>query len=430
MTSGCARWLPVPASPAAERIRLLLRLRVLPVAAALVSAACLLGQTEKPEPAAAPSDPYTGGDEKVMAELGYVSFGPFVWADDHDTRAIEQTIGGNRLRWLETTHFRIGSMLGEMAMPKDKKPRKKLDAELKELRARLAKVPAQPRALDPWLRLHLLAHRLEGLYADLSERLGVTDADFPKEPPRELPLDYRGEGPYLGQRGKYLVLVVDKPGALARYMTRFAGVEGSGEAQRFNFMISDSLFTGVSVEQTTGDKLDDAQLHSTLVFNVTNNLIDGYEHYWYRLPAWLSEGIAHWFARRAWDEFGSFSGMSEREAGRAKEWNWPPKVRARVRHGAFEPAEKLLAVMDPGKLSLVDHMTVWSRIDFLLSRGDEPFAKFMAAMKGRIPMVGVVPTEAEIQTQQTAALQAAFGFDFAAFDSAWTKWVLATYPQK
>ncbi len=400
------------------------------MALTLLACAPVAAQSDKPEPPPPAVDPYTGGDEQLMAALGYVSFGPFVWADDHDTRAIEDTVGGNRLRFVETAHFRIGSMLGEMPLPKEKKDRKKLDEELDRLREKLPKVPARPKTIDAWLRLHLLAQRLEGLYAEMSDVLGVTDEDFPKEKPTELPLEYRGEGPYLGQGGKFLVLVLDKPGALARYLGRFAGIQGGGEAMRFNFMRSDSLFSGITVEGPDGSKYDDRQLHSTLVFNVANNLIDGYEHYWYRLPAWLSEGLSHWFARRAYDGFGSFSGMSEQEAGRAKDWNWPPKLRARVKHGAFEPAAKVMHVMDPAKLSLVDHMAAWSRIDYLMTLGKERFGKFMAMMKGRIPMTGVVPTDAEITAQQERALKEAFDLDAEALDAAWTKWVLKTYPQK
>jgi hypothetical protein len=404
-----------------------MRAAILP--AALLAASFAAAQAP---PAAEPQpDPYTAGDPKLLAAAGYVSFAPFVWADDHGTADIERTIGGNKLRWVETTHFRIGSMLGDWKLPNDRKLLKKLGAEVDALRAKLPKVPARPKELDAWLRLHLLAQRCETLYAEFSARLGVTDADFPATPPAELPLDYRGEGPYLGQRGKFLVLIVDKPGALARYMGKFAGIADSrGDCQRFNFMRSDSLFTGACIEQSDGSKLDDSQLHNLLVFNLVHNLIDGYEHYWYRLPAWWCEGLAHWHARRAYDGYGSFSGMSAEDASRVHDWNWPPKVRARVRHGAFTKGAELLQWMDPAKLSFADHMASWSRVDFLLSRGDESFAKYMRMIKGRIPMTGAVPTEAEILAQQQQALQQCYGFDAAGLDAAWAKWVLDTYPQR
>jgi hypothetical protein len=43
---------------------------------------------------------------------------------------------------------------------------------------------------------------------------------------------------------------------------------------------------------------------------------------------------------------------------------------------------------------------------------------------------GRAPTREEIAERHRAAFEKAFGMDAAAFDAAWSAWVLATYPKK
>ena len=128
-------------------------------------AGCALLSAQKPEkpkakPAARPEDPYTGGDRELLTKLGYARFAPFVLGHGHDTDDVEHVLGlENRILWVETKHFRIGSRLGRYKLS-DRAERKKLRTELKALGRKLPKVKASVGSLDPWLRLHLFAHRL------------------------------------------------------------------------------------------------------------------------------------------------------------------------------------------------------------------------------------------------------------------------------
>ncbi|MEE2886906.1 MAG: hypothetical protein VX951_05695, partial [Planctomycetota bacterium] len=145
-------------------------------------------------------DPYTKGDPAVMRKLGYASFGPIPWGDDHDSRKIHDMMPEAKILWLETAHFRIGSSLGALKMPKSSVARRRLLAEIKLLAKKLPGVKSKPRVLSRWLRLHMYADRLERLYADWQSILGVTDRDFPKAdaPPPANARDYMGRGPHLG----------------------------------------------------------------------------------------------------------------------------------------------------------------------------------------------------------------------------------------
>ena len=82
-------------------------------------------------------------------------------------------------------------------------------------------------------------------YADFQKRMGVTDADFPQTPDRGKPEDYRGEGPYLGMRGKFTVLLFEKSSALARYGERWLG-GATLEAKRHLFHGDGSLLIALA----------------------------------------------------------------------------------------------------------------------------------------------------------------------------------------
>jgi hypothetical protein len=185
-----------------------------------------------------------------------------------------------------------------------------------------------------------------------------------------------------------------------------------------------------SLEQSNGRVSSETELHCHLAFNLAHNFTDAFKHYWYRLPAWIVEGLAHWYSRRVDPEFPHFSALPTAEDALRKEWDWPPKVRARVRHGAFTPFDKLGAVFELEELKFGDHLACWSRLDFLLQQEPEKFSAFLKRMKGKIPAAGQIPTKAEVLARQTDSLQQIYGWDGKAFDQAWSKWVVEKYPEK
>jgi len=224
------------------------------------------GRPRKPTPSAElPPDPYTEADPTVlMAAAGELSHGPFPWADHHGTRKIEEALGDVAPIWIETAHFKLGCTLSAYKIPPgDKVQRDKVRAELEDLAQVLPAVDPKTRRLDRWLRAHLYAQRLERIYSDLEGVWGVEDQDFPTAPGRQVGADYRGEGPYLGQRGKYLILLFEKESSFARYWGRFVG--GAGDRpMRHNFAASDSLFFGTAAEFFDGFLKDDTALHAHL----------------------------------------------------------------------------------------------------------------------------------------------------------------------
>jgi hypothetical protein len=368
---------------------------------------CAAG-AQKPAAADDKVDPYTQNDAKALERAGYVRYGPFRWANDHDTKDLEKVLGGgNELKLTETAHFRIATSLPPYPMPKEKDERARLQDELRRLKKKLPKVDPEAKKLDPWLRHHLIAQRCEEFFDEFCKRFAVDT--------KALPL--------LGQKNKFSILQIEKATQLERYYRRYMQVETS-QALRWNFAEDGSFFFGACTEHTEGKLATDRALHCQLVFNLTHVFVAGYKGYFYPAPIWFEEGLAHWFERRIDPELNHFGSLKDSEGVLTQEWDWKPKVRARVANEAFTSAEKMFAWRDPGEVTFGDHMQIWSRIEFLATLGEEKLAVYLNAVKGRQDENGNAPPADVLAKVAAEALQKAYGLTPVAFDEAWRKWVL------
>lgn len=212
-----------------------------------------------------------------MATVGYVSFGPFAFGAHHDTKDVEQLLGDEPLLWVEAAHFRIGCALGPLALrsiePWAGEWIRKTRRELQRLDKRLPRVDSNTMVLDPWLRAHLLAQRLEDLYAEVMAKLGVCEGDFPVRTADDasVPATFRGSGPFLGMREKFRVLLLRRESSHARYTRAFQQREIADPVRDHDAAFG-SLYWGGSEETDNGLFRDDFALHSHGAFNVAFNL--------------------------------------------------------------------------------------------------------------------------------------------------------------
>ncbi len=369
-------------------------------------------------------DPYSKGDPELLAAAGYLSLGPFPWADGVDTEDVDAILGDVTMRWVETPHFRIGSSLPAYRVPNAEKDG--VREELKALKQLLPKVNVRTKRLDPWLRLHLYALRLERLHAELCELLGVDDDDFV---PATEGGKYMGEGPCLGMPGKPTVLLFEKSSSLGRYRVRFTDQTVDAAVRRL-FYDPPSMTFATSIETGKGLFDEDVSLHCHVVFNVTHNLVNSFKYFAYKLPVWVPEGISHWFRRRVDPVWNQFTAVKDNDGPGKAEQDWAVRVRARVGHEYFPAAEELMNWMDYDDLSVVDHMMIWSRIDFLIDQGPDRFARFMDVLKDHPGTVDGLFSVEQVQARQVQALGAAYQLEPDVFDVQWAAWVEATYPKK
>ncbi|MCA8973891.1 MAG: hypothetical protein KDC98_04180 [Planctomycetes bacterium] len=383
-------------------------------------------------------DPYTKNDPKLIAAAGYVSLGPFRFGNiaDNPTQStqIDEALEYVQILWIETPHFRLGCNLPAWAVPTDLPSRNKIRAELSELKEKLPGINPKTRKLDPWLRAHLFAHRLEKLYAEISELFGVKDSDFPADPSKVIRTEgarYMGYGPFLGMRDKYLVLLFEDIATYRQYLKTFTGRD-TKFPQRWHFKESSSLLFATAINCDGQDFRHDTAMHCTIGFNVSQLLLDGFRYYSYDLPVWIREGLAHWMLRRVsprWPNFDQQEGGAAdlRQGGSEK---WPVMARNLVSsNGKFAPFPEVMKWRDFGDITYNDHVAVWSRFDWLMSQGPEKWQKFLFTVKGRVD-ANWSPDQSDLVGATRTGLSDAYGLTPLNFDDRWAEWVKATYPAK
>ena len=377
---------------------------------------------------AGPKDPFTDADPELMAAAGIVGYGPFPWADFLSTTDIDKVLGENRVLWVETAHFKVGCNLKSVGWPDDMKKRKALQEELKDLHKLLPKLPEKPKKLLPWIRVHLFAKRIEQCYADVQKLLGVTDKDFAGGGAGGAAAA-DGDGPFLGQKDKFLVLLFQKKSDMARYMDRFCGVKNDS-AMRLVHKKTNQMLAAVAVESFEG--FDDAGLYGHVAYAVVHNLMDGYKGFRNPLPLWFGEGISHWYSRKTPSDMLNVQILdTEAVAEDEKQVNWPVKVRRRAQHdGTWIKFAEMATWDDYEKLGYQAHSQAWSRIDYLMTLDAEKVGLMLQKLKSLPPPADGGWSFAAGNALAVKLLAELFEFDADTFDAKWREWVLKTYPKK
>ncbi|MCA8943957.1 MAG: hypothetical protein KDB80_15440, partial [Planctomycetes bacterium] len=332
---------------------------------------------------------------------------------------------------IETPHFRLGVSLPKWKVPAHpKEMRNRIREELAELATRLPKVKPKAKELDPWLRAHIYALRLEKLYADFLELVGKTDDAFPTaDAPQPPGTDSLGRGPYLGAKSKFQVMILTKEADCQRFLTTFTGADGSGPS-RWYLAEPDAFVFATAIKFTDGAYEDDTALYCHLAFNIVHNLVDAYRGYYYRPTAWWQEGYAHWVRRKISDEFNTFSEIADSSERVFRYQDWERRVSALIKQDLERPMSDLAVRFDLKGMKFFDHLGMWSRVDFLMDRDSAAFGKFITAVKGCVTTQGTAaPQDYQLQVQERA-LKECFELDLETFDAAWKAWAKKAYKGK
>lgn len=367
-------------------------------------------------------DPYTRGEKDEIARAGYESLGPFRFAEDLQTKDIEETIG-TRLLWVETAHFKLGSLLGTYTVPPDDREKEKLRDELGRLAKKLPRVRRESGKLDPWLRLHLYAQRLEEQYSDFLSRFGLREEEFPALAKNEIgPM---GRGPYLGQESKFTVLLTAKSSQLARFLKRYCNLEELGSYR--TPLPGGTWFFGTSAEtlKNLGTELDSA-LHGLLAEQLARNLCDGLRGGQGVRSPWFTHGLGLWYQRRI-EERWNVDVPRVSPGNEDDSWRWEPRLSGLVANGFVPSWQEMLDWRDIGKLEARQHLTAWSRVGWLLAQEKADLRGFLFAISDpeEASSSGTTPAE-----RDTRALKTGFGKTPAELDEAWRKWVQRKYPKR
>lgn len=374
-------------------------------------------------------DPYTKNDPAVFAKVGYEFIGEFDWAENHTTAQIMATMPGSKLLAIETKHFKIASALGPRDLPRDREIRKRTLAEIDELRKVLPSIPRRVRTLDPWLIAHLYAARMEKLYDEFSERLGVTADDFPAHKDVKVKTQRWGKGPYLGRPEKFTLLMLESEAQMVRYLQTYLD-RGEHQPVRHHYIDTEGFGYIVAAECHRGVLQEESHMHANIVFGMIQNLLDGYRALDLEgMPVWFREGLAHWYRRRVDPRKNNFSSFDDTKADKFEAWQWYAKVFNRTTHGIDPPAIEIYRWENTTDLDVNQHAFIWSRVDYLMTLEPEKFAKFVNYIE-EFPLFNKGYSPEQTLKWYDMAYQEAFGFDAAEFDRKWKDYVLATYKDK
>lgn len=399
---------------------------LIPAAIALLCGITHLNAQASALPEGDAFDPYTEHETELMEAAGYVKFGRMPWADDHTSRDVEATLG-EPILWLETEHFRIGSTLGPYQVDRnDRVEVKKVRAELARLRKTLPRVPKKARTLDPWLRMHLYAMRLEDLYSEMEGVLQITEEDFPEVGERKIPGRIGTIGPYLGMKNKFTVLLTEKKSTLARYGAAYCNLREPGPILH-HFQKNSVMFFGLSAE--FDNMSSDTTMHCMVTYGLTINLLNGYLAFRHSVPPWMAVGLAHRNARSIDEKRNYFTANRTFNNDDKDVWDWEVRVRGRVKNDADPGFQEMAGWADQAALSFTDIMIAWGRVDFLLQEHPGELAEFLRVVKSPFPLGTVVDAEL-MQKHQVQAFQAVLSLGPDEFDAIWRAWVPKNYRKK
>jgi len=405
------------------------------VLCALVLAGQAPGQKSRAQSRKWRTDPYTRNDPKAMQKAGYISFGSFEFGQRGrkvaTTEQIDEALPKARILWVETRHFRIGISLAAWAVPNDLQTRRKLRGELERLAVVLPRVKPRTRVLDPWLRIHLIAMRAEEQYREFLDWVGVDDSEFPESADKVVigRGRYLGYGPYLGMQQKYLLFITEEVDTYVTYMQTFTGKRGD-YGQRLHFLDIGALFYGVAAKMEGSAFRHDTALHANLTFNIAHGFVDGFRHYSYDVPVWISEGLAHYFERRVSPLYNSFSQSESVLADTKPGTRWRLLTRKLITAHKGTPFARIMTWRDFGQIGYDDHVLIWSRWDYLMSMGKEKFAEFMFQVKGRIDPKTWIVDQSDLVGATRDGLRKAYGLTPLSLDEEWQAWVRKTYPTR
>jgi hypothetical protein len=366
-------------------------------------------------------DPYTQNDPELLKAAGIVSLGGFDFGKTgNNTDKVDEFMATSEIRWIETEHFKLGFGLGPYKVKLEEK--KKIVAELTRLKAALPKVVPDTGILDPWLRTHLFAQRIEDSYKRFLEITAAGSAVF-ADGSGKWQGHYQGEGPYLGMKLKYEILILPTEAAHVAFLLENAGLRVKN-TQRWHFV--DRGCINVMMHAQQGKLRDDSALHGHVAFNIAHNLYDGLNHYSYDTPVWLHEGLAHFMEREIDPKYNSFDSGEGATADMTSKANWKPEVLKLITSGEAPRMAELMSLKSYAELKLPHHYTTWSMVDFLETAKPKEFANFLWALKKHYDERGM-PTGDNLPDWVRKQFKEQLGYGYAEFDEAWRTWCKENY---
>ena len=398
--------------------------------AARPAAPTLAPQDEEPE--FTPPDPagcsVCGDDPVRRKRADIVSHGGFRFGTS-DTRIVQRLFRGIPLRWIEGEHVSLGFADVEYAfwfgggdgLPTGGAGRDDDEGSGTALR----ELATGALALEPWHKTHVYLERAEAVYARMLDLLQVEQRDFPTLDAYGEPVQpahkrgvYMGEGPHLGQAGKFELLLLPGAGQFDAYLADTRGLDGAETAVH---LVPETDAVVLTMHQLDGDLWDDEKLHAYVAHMLTHMMFDSYRHYSYRSPDWLGVGLAHLFERELVRDANTFCGGHPTTADARDLRNWTTEARQLASRNRFTSVAQLVEREGVAEFTLTDHVTSWSMVRFLVTEHPDAFAAIANDLRGLSK--GTQPVDAMVlRRAHRDAFARHLEWTYDEFDAAWRAW--------
>ena len=360
-------------------------------------------------------------DPQLLAAAGIVSHGPFPFGKKgSDSAKVDELLSTADIYWIESANYRVGFAAGPMKVRREEK--KKVMEELARLKVALPAVADEEAALDEWQRLHLYAQRLEDLYLRFGELAGTKGMVF--APGRSGSAGgYMGEGPFMGMKEKYEILVLPNEVAQKDFLVEHAGLQVT-RTQRWHYTDRGAIAAILHIRQA---KLrEDSALHAHLGAQMAHNLFDGLKSYNYDTPIWIHSGLAHHMEREIDPLHNSFDADEGSTFETTSKTNWKAEVYKLVAANQAPRMAELVSLKNYGELKLPAHFATWSMVEYLATEKPEALAKFIQGLKSNFDERGL-PTGANLPDWHRKQFLECLGMNYNQFDEAWRQYVSTRY---
>lgn len=369
-------------------------------------------------------DPYTRGTTEAFDKAGYISLGPFLLGSAVQSGDIESQLAVKSMRWIETRHFRIGSTLATCEVTTDGWEEKRLREELARLRKKLPRVPAMVDKLDPWLRAHLYALRLEECYASFQQAFQLSDDDFkPDADDKRL-----GPGPFLGMDMKFVTLLIESEADFERVLKiQNAGVcKASAHWQLTgDAMVMSATPQGV---RSLGFATESA-FTSLVIYEQVQALVEGFRKSWGAMPPWFRCGLGFEFSRRIDKRWNVSAFGTTREFG-DNSWDWEPRVCRIVANSFATPWKEMASWETWNDVKAQAHLLAWSRVQWILNRKGFDRRAFLIELGGGVTHLPMTQWQQIRIDRTTSAFWAASSKALEDCDEDWKRDVQKTCARK
>jgi len=365
--------------------------------------------------------PWCEGDPKLMAASGIVSHGGFAFGLS-DTKGVDEHLSTNDIKWVGTANFELGYALAPYRVRTDERAR--FRAELTKLSEVFPDIKPKSKLIDPWLMAHIYARRVEAQLARFLELAQVELSAFPDGTRTwDMTSPYMGEGPYLGMKDKFEILILPSEPASREYLGQQFGIRHR-LTQRWHLPAEQTLSITTHTQQ--GQLRVDAAMHGHIAFNLAHNFLDGYKHYSYETPVWLHEGLAHFLERELDPAYNSFDSSEGATATKTRKERWGPEVLSLIATDKAPRLSQLVGLKTYGELDLPTHYVTWSMVDYLVREHPDELATLIGGLKGLKREDGW-PDGGRVRDRQRELFRELFGGSYAHFDEIWRAWAQETY---